>query len=61
MAPGENEFDTPVLNPLKEATAGLSEPQALALALASLDSQLGFSWKTPSPVQVAAISDGFIA
>ena len=43
------------LNPLKQATAGLSEPQALALAAANLDSQLGFAWESPSPAQTAAI------
>ena len=33
----------------------------LAIAAASLDSQLGFAWESPSPPQVAAISDCFIA
>ena len=33
----------------------------LALAAASLDSQLGFAWESPGPAQVAAISDCFIA
>ena len=32
----------------------------MALAAASLDSQLGFTWKSPSPGQVAAISDCFV-
>ena len=44
------------LNPLKQATAGLSEPQALALAAANLDSQLGFALESPSPAQIAAFS-----
>ena len=34
---------------------------SLALAAASLDSQLGFAWESPSPARVAAISDCFIA
>ena len=33
----------------------------LALAVGNLDLQFGFAWKPPSPVQVAAISDCFIA
>ena len=33
----------------------------MALAATSLDSQLGFTWQSPSPAQVAAISDCFIA
>ena len=54
------------LNPTKQATAGLSEPlpsylllsdPGLALGAGSLDSQLGFAWESPSPAQVAAISD----
>ena len=49
------------LSPLKQTTADLSLAPGLALAAASLDSQLGFAWKSPSPAQVAAISDGFIA
>ena len=61
MAPGENEFDTPVLNPLKEATAGLSEPPGPTLVSISLDSLLGFTWESPRPAQVAAISACFIA
>ena len=43
------------LSPLKQATAGLSEPPGPALATASLYPQLGFAWESPSPVQVAAI------
>ena len=31
------------------------------MAAASLDSQLGFTWESPSPAQVAAFSDCFIA
>ena len=61
MAPGENEFDTPVLNPLKEATAGLSEPPGPTLVSISLDSLLGFTWESPRPAQVAAISDCLVA
>ena len=48
-------------NPLKQATAGLSEPRYMSLAAASPDSQLGFTWKSPSPAQVAAISYCFIS
>ena len=33
----------------------------MALAAASLDSQLGFIWDSPIPAQVAAFSDCFIA
>ena len=33
----------------------------LAQAAASLDAQLGFTWESPSPVKVAAISDCFVA
>ena len=33
----------------------------LALAAASLDSQLDFTWESPSSTQVASTSDGFIA
>ena len=33
----------------------------MVLAAASLDSQLDFTWESPSPAQVAAISDNFIA
>ena len=59
------------LNPLKQATVNLSEPSApmllvkvapgLALAAASLDELLGFTWESRSPVQLATISDSFIA
>ena len=54
------------LNPIKQATACLSEslapiplakwPQAwLALAAAILESHLGFIWELPTPAQMAAI------
>ena len=58
------------LNPLKQATTGLSEPPApiplakcpqAPLVAASLDSQLHFAWVSPSPAQVVPISDCFIA
>ena len=56
------------LNPLKQATASLSEAlghssvaPGPALAAASLDSQLGFTWESPSPALVAAISHCYIA
>ena len=58
------------LNPLKQATAGLSDAPALvplvkvargpALTATNLDSQFGFVWESVSPVQVADISDCFI-
>ena len=38
----------------------LSGPKP-SLAVTSLDSQLGFTWESPSPAQVAAISECFIA
>ena len=43
------------LNPIKQATAGLSDPRHRT------DSQLVLAWESPSPAQVAAISDCFIA
>ena len=58
------------LNPLNQARAGLSKlpdpiPIAkwlgLALEAGILGSQLGFAWESPSPAQVAATSDCFIA
>ena len=33
----------------------------MELAAVSLDSQLGYAWESPSPAQVATISDCFIA
>ena len=48
------------LNPIKQATAGLTELQA-PTSCSQLNPQLGFGWESPSPAQVAAISDCFIA
>ena len=48
------------LNPLNPVTSGLSVAPGLAPAAASLDSQLGFAQESPSPAQVAVISDCFI-
>ena len=48
----------------KSSQTSSSWPQwapGLALAGASLDSQLGFTWETPSSAQVAATSDCFTA
>ena len=47
-------------NPLKQAQLASRTPGP-AVAAASLVSQLGFAWESPSPAQVAAISDCFIA
>ncbi|KAF6094687.1 hypothetical protein HJG60_011797 [Phyllostomus discolor] len=49
------------LDPLRQATASRSEPPGLALAAASLEPQLGFTWASPSPALGTAISGGFIA
>ena len=48
------------LNLLKQAKNGLSEPQQ-GTSSSLPRSRLGFTWESPSPALVAAISDCFIA
>ena len=49
------------LNPFSQETASPQRASGQALAAASLDSQLGLAYESPSSVQPAVISDGFIA
>ena len=46
--------------PARLVTPNLAVALGLALAAASLDSQLSIAWETPSSAEVADLSHGFI-